>query len=359
MTELFENMNCRLCSSELTEQCVEIFSFDGIKAKISSILQQHFDINVRIGDGSSDRICDPCWFITDNFHALYRLVRQQESKLASVGHCIVETADEAAAENCKPESQTDGASTVTNVYTIKSLNDGPDDVPPEPAIEFLHEIKDELADQISSDLIGVHRSETADVDGVADDVEDEDGESVNAGNDDDDDDRYSDDSTSESSSGRTLRRNASSLTDDDAERIETENALIRQYYDMNCALCSDSFGTLHEAIRHYRRRHQQAGYLSCCGKKVYRRCMALDHIQKHQNPERHRCPHCDKLYTSQTTLRSHMKRHSGEVVESPRLLVCDQCPEQFATQPALARHKRLEHNEAATKLFGCDICGKL
>lgn len=65
------------------------------------------------------------------------------------------------------------------------------------------------------------------------------------------------------------------------ERIDMENQQIRNFFRMNCELCDLTFYTMKEATMHYRKQHKQAGYLVCCDKRFFRRCLALDHINHH------------------------------------------------------------------------------
>lgn len=73
-----------------------------------------------------------------------------------------------------------------------------------------------------------------------------------------------------------------------SERNESKRAAedqqIRDFFKMSCDICRLNFQTMREAMRHYRKNHQQAGYLVCCEKKFFRRCLALDHIRLHINP---------------------------------------------------------------------------
>lgn len=278
-----------------------------------------------VNDGNSSRICPECWSITDNFHNLYDTVKN-----ANIEH---DSANEAG----------QAASTLPTAYVESDK--------PLAHSHFKIEILDKnesLADDQT--MIMEINVENADIeDGEEDDVKPEEATFLEF---------ESEDDTAKDEVGC---EHVDDVIDDDAaaadaERIERENEQIRQYYNMNCALCSVVFGTIHDAVKHYRRCHQQTGYLSCCDKKVFRRCMALDHIQKHLNPDLHRCPKCNKVYTNKSTLRSHMRRHKD--IEAERF-VCDQCPERYSRMHALAKHKRQEHNDGGVKEFGCDICGKL
>lgn len=68
------------------------------------------------------------------------------------------------------------------------------------------------------------------------------------------------------------------------EKFEQENQQIRDFFSMNCEMCDIEFRTVNEASLHYKQKHNKAGYLTCCGKKFFRRCIALEHIQQHLNP---------------------------------------------------------------------------
>lgn len=70
----------------------------------------------------------------------------------------------------------------------------------------------------------------------------------------------------------------------DKSKIEREDKQIRDFFRMSCDMCELTFQTMREALRHYRDTHDQAGYLICCEKKFFRRCLALDHIRMHVNP---------------------------------------------------------------------------
>lgn len=59
---------------------------------------------------------------------------------------------------------------------------------------------------------------------------------------------------------------------------------IKTFFKMECEVCGIGFISYLEAKRHYRQTHKQAGYISCCGRKFFRRFKILDHIMKHTNP---------------------------------------------------------------------------
>lgn len=322
-----------------------------------------------INDGNSSRICQQCWSITENFHNLYETVQQSESQLVEYANATTTAIDICRVvklDPAEPDDHDANTSSTAHEETAMPVHD----------TEYKIEILDKNVSMPDGSTmlmeinVNVEHDEDVDVKPeevsyLEDDAEDgavkeeDEGENVDDAFDDDDDgddDHDDDDSDFDEEGNRNAAGRRKMRSAADAERIERENEQIRQYYNMNCTLCSVVFRTIHEAVKHYRRGHQQTGYLKCCNKKVYRRCMALDHIQKHLDPDQHRCPQCNKVYTNKSTLRSHMRRHKE--IEA-QLFVCDQCPERYATMQALAKHKRLEHNDAGSKEFGCDICGKL
>lgn len=59
------------------------------------------------------------------------------------------------------------------------------------------------------------------------------------------------------------------------------NEQIRDYFEMDCVLCGIRFSTFTKAQHHYRVKHQQKGYISCCGRKFFNRRLIVSHIQQH------------------------------------------------------------------------------
>lgn len=51
-----------------------------------------------------------------------------------------------------------------------------------------------------------------------------------------------------------------------------------------------------------------------------------------------RCPYCNKLEASNSTLERHMRKHTGE-----KPFQCNHCPCQFAVSSNLYRHLRTHH----------------
>lgn len=60
---------------------------------------------------------------------------------------------------------------------------------------------------------------------------------------------------------------------------------IKQFFDMKCTLCTQTFQDCTDIRVHYRDKHDQQGYLLCCGSKIMAQpSWLLQHIKLHVNP---------------------------------------------------------------------------
>lgn len=136
---------------------------------------------------------------------------------------------------------------------------------------------------------------------------------------------------------------------------DRQDAQIREFFNMKCDICSDfTFETLLEARKHYRTVHNQRGYLECCGKKLDRRFLLLDHIRNHTNPDAYRCDTCGKSFPNKKCLKAHIENHAP--LDSRRHKKCTLCPSSFTTTSALKYHVQTKHGSGET--FPCDKCNK-
>lgn len=63
-----------------------------------------------------------------------------------------------------------------------------------------------------------------------------------------------------------------------------QDELIRNWCDMQCIECPVKFYRFPEMKIHYRDVHQRNGFIVCCQKKFFRRVRALEHIERHYDP---------------------------------------------------------------------------
>ncbi|KAJ6641729.1 Transcription factor grauzone [Pseudolycoriella hygida] len=128
------------------------------------------------------------------------------------------------------------------------------------------------------------------------------------------------------------------------------DAQLRIYFDMKCDICGDPFETYRSAHKHYRTAHKIRGYLNCCGNKFYRRGLVLGHIKYHLDPNAFSCDQCNRKFTSESVLVSHIENHEAM---STRAFKCDLCPNSFTRETALNAHRDFVH--CPVKCIECDI----
>lgn len=83
---------------------------------------------------------------------------------------------------------------------------------------------------------------------------------------------------------------------------------IRQFAVMNCEICAVKLSSMGRAATHYKRAHNQKGYLRCCGRKFSQRYRLVDHINTHLNIS-YICQVCGKRFDTKQYLRNHMVHH--------------------------------------------------
>lgn len=142
-----------------------------------------------------------------------------------------------------------------------------------------------------------------------------------------------------------------------SERME-QDAQIREYFNMKCEICSDvQFETLIEANRHYHKVHKTHGYLTCCGKKFYKRFKIINHIRYHINPNAYRCDQCNKCFMCEIALKLHIDNHAPL---DARAFKCSyiKCPSSFTTATSLRIHVKNSHSPKNDEQHPCDKCSK-
>lgn len=192
-------------------------------------------------DGYSASTCKTCWTLTDSFHQLYELVQKTAADLSNVS--------------------VDTQSTETkNAWPDKSAA----------AIECKVEVRDEPGPESDSS-----ESRNLLMDGNQSDSSSSDSDAP---------------LLAKAKRQRKGKRKTNTRVSVDGrkratnQRMEEENQQIRDFFSMNCDLCETTFLTINDATIHYKRTHNKSGYLKCCDKKFYQRCLVLEHIQQHLDP---------------------------------------------------------------------------
>ncbi|XP_063706413.1 transcription factor grauzone-like [Culicoides brevitarsis] len=138
---------------------------------------------------------------------------------------------------------------------------------------------------------------------------------------------------------------------------------IQDFYTFECEKCDprELFGSFREFQAHFRTIHGiERPFISCCGKKLFKKSALLEHIDFHEHPESFRCGHCSKILGDRKNLRAHVMQNHGNPDEKP--FECHDCGKRFAILEKLRSHVRVHmtpETKKALKKFVCHECGQL
>ncbi|XP_037941601.1 zinc finger protein 260-like [Teleopsis dalmanni] len=186
-------------------------------------------------------------------------------------------------------------------------------------------------------------------------------------------------SCSESSSQSNISSKLSSKT---TIRDKVDEFIVSNM-NLCCSFCNVELQSFAQLKFHYRTEHKSRGFATCCGKQFLKRCLLVDHINVHINPQHFKCKHCGKIFSSRRSLESHIKLHERgreriyeckechksyfshpvymrhltlHVPEELRNINCPQCKKSFATEYMMTQHLNNVHLNLHTKM--CELCGK-
>ncbi|XP_075168443.1 transcription factor grauzone-like [Haematobia irritans] len=137
-----------------------------------------------------------------------------------------------------------------------------------------------------------------------------------------------------------------------AKRNEIDE-FLRKHFKITCAICQEVMPSYNDLRTHFVKQHNEAGYAVCCGKKFFKCCLLVDHIQCHLNPEYFKCKLCGKVLSQRRCLMLHIKTHGVQ----EKTYACDMCDKAFSRKIGLKNHKLLHLSEEEKK-FSCEHCGK-
>lgn len=126
--------------------------------------------------------------------------------------------------------------------------------------------------------------------------------------------------------------------------------------NFTCHICYKQMAYKRSLLKHIRTIHlkqNQTKRVSCphCGKSLSSKTLA-QHIKGHSLDSLCFCYHCDKRFFTKSALTAHIvTKHLPQ--ESVK---CDLCEHSAPNILALRQHKAKKHS---TKIYGCEICGKM
>ncbi|XP_058178047.1 transcription factor grauzone-like [Anopheles ziemanni] len=119
-------------------------------------------------------------------------------------------------------------------------------------------------------------------------------------------------------------------------------------FHLGCELCTFLPQRFRDLYIHYRKEHNIAGYVRCCGRRFRRRSLALEHVDAHKGLIR--CEVCNKTYTTYFALKMHTLNRHGD--PEAKKYKCGQCKQSFLQLSVYNSHKK-----SHTKVR-CKICEK-
>ncbi|KFB44563.1 AGAP005481-PA-like protein [Anopheles sinensis] len=148
----------------------------------------------------------------------------------------------------------------------------------------------------------------------------------------------------------------SSSTERRTKQSTIYDQMILDNLGLRCELCppeaAQDFDQFNSLRTHYSTEHNMRGYVRCCGKQFFIRCLAVQHIAAHKGI--HRCQLCDKTFSTRTSLKNHMGIIHASDNPEDRSYDCDECDSSFSTKPQLRVHQK-RHKLTQTE---CALCGK-
>lgn len=117
-----------------------------------------------------------------------------------------------------------------------------------------------------------------------------------------------------------------------------------------CNLCVQDYLQLN---KHLSSAHASEKRFLCtlCNKGFCKGFQLMMHINVHTGLTPHKCEHCPKAYSTNDSLKEHLRRHKNESLQ----FKCDKCEKTFHTQKLLNVHA-LTHGEE--RRFKCNLCEK-
>lgn len=366
-------MICRLCLKDILE-VINIFDEIGVELNVVNILKKYFWFEPKIDDPISTVICNDCWLKVSNFHEYYLSVEEAHRLLAE--RFFVKAASPIV-ESPVPENI---------ICEIKDNdnhddNDNPDRDEQDHELEWdveevnftyplLEEEKPDDCEFEINDRIGIEFIEES-----TEDVKDVDikplPEDLN--------------NREHCMSLRTRTRNNLKLlpqsdvtsqtkvkrkqlnkTTPCESNLEKESKfsirgkecdeLIAKHMKLTCEICHITLSDFTNLRQHFWNVHEQKGYVVCCNKKLFKRILLVDHINKHLDPEYFKCQDCNKVFADKQCLKNHMLIIHQSDEEKP--FQCEYCAKRFIKQYLMEQHQVI-HVPIEERKFNCDFCSKV
>ncbi|KAL9694938.1 hypothetical protein quinque_014223 [Culex quinquefasciatus] len=141
-----------------------------------------------------------------------------------------------------------------------------------------------------------------------------------------------------------------------AEELAQEDEFIKTHVKYNCEFCMEDCFTFTAYQRHVLDEHDSdKAYITCCGKKYYKKKALLEHVQRLTNPDMFQCDICKKSFVNSYGRQKHME--DVHVPDELKNFACNRCPKRFMKESQLAYHLK-GHENLDKGVAKCHICDK-